>query len=130
MIPVVKDLQGNILKEGNITVTGRVRYGIYGTYELCIPQEYGDILMTTLRFHQRDFFRNDELIGKIKNKIGLMEIATLRKLIGCEPIPEFKTDQQLPLPSDVMENIRIIPIGIRYDQKEWLSTTGLIHERI
>ncbi len=130
LLPAAKDASGNILKEGNFLITARVRYGIYGTYEVCFPEEHKDIVLTTLRFHERDFFPNNQLKGKIKNKLGLMEIATLRKLIGCEPIPEFKTDQSFPLPPDVLQNVRIIPIGVRYDLKEWLSPSGLIHERI
>lgn len=130
LIPSVKDKDGNILKEGHLIITGRVRYGIYGTYEVCIPEEYKDIMLTTLRFHEKDFFPNITVKGRFKNKLGDMEIATLRKLIGCEPAPEFKTDQVFPIPDDVMQNIRIIPIGVRYDIKEWVSPTGLIHERI
>lgn len=130
LLPVAKDISGNIVKEGSFIATARVRYGVYGTYEICFPEEYKDVILTTLRFHQRDFYRNDEIKGKIKNKLGLMEIATLRKLIGCEPIPKFKTDQQIPIPEDVANNVRIIPVGVRYDVKEWLAPSGLVHERI
>ena len=130
LLPIVKDGEGNILKEGFLPITARVRYGIYGTYEICFPEEYKDVFLTTLRFHQQDFYPNITMKGRAKNFLGNMEIATFRKLIGCEPIPEFKTEHSIPIPADVMNNIRIIAVGVRYDVKEWESPNGLIMERI
>lgn len=129
----VKDKDGNILKEGSMSVTARVRYGIYGTYELCFPEEHKDVVLTTLRFHEKDFAAPNgglNVKDKIKGFLGKMEINAFRKLIGCEPIPEFKTDQAIMLPPDVLQNIRIIPVGVRYDIKEWEAPSGLVHERI
>ena len=129
-LPVARDLSGNILKEGNLGVTARVRYGVYGTYELCFPEEHKDVVLTTLRFHEKDFFCRNDVKGKVKNFLGNLEINAFRKLIGCEPIPEFKIEQAIPMPPDVLQNIRIIPVGVRYDTKDWVAPNGLIHERI
>ena len=130
LLPAAVDASGNTLKEGSFLITARVRYGVYGTYELCFPEENKDLVLTTLRFHERDLFNNNKIKGKIKNKLALAEIAAFRKLINCEPIPEFDTKNSIPLPPDVLKNVRIIPVGVRYDEKEWLSPSGLIHERI
>src|SRR3990167_5687348 len=78
-----KDAGGNLLAQGVIPVTARVRYGVYGTYELCFPEEHKDIVLTTLRFHERDFFPSNQIKGKIKNFLGNLEIDAFRKLIGC-----------------------------------------------
>jgi hypothetical protein len=129
-LPEGKDIKGDIVKEGERIITARVRYGVYGTYELCFPEEHKDVVLTTLRFHQKDVARSDEFKGQVKNFLANMEIGTFRKLIGCKPIPEFKTDRAFGLPEDVMHNIRIIPVGVRYDEKDWLAPSGLIHERI
>lgn len=125
-----KDANGNLLKEGQMPITGKVRYGVYGTYEICMPEEYKDIVLTTLRFDRKDFYPNTDIKGKVKNFLGNMEIGAFRKLIGCEPVPEFKTDHRIPIPEEITDNVRIIPVGVRYDEKEWLSPSGLIHERI
>ena len=125
-----KDAAGNLLFQGVLPITARVRYGIYGTYELCFPEEHKDIILTTLRFNQDNITPNSELKSRIKGFLGKMEIEAFRKLIGCEPIPEFKTDQKLSIPEEITNYIRIIPVGVRYDEKEWLSPSGLIHERI
>ena len=130
LVPVVKDASGNIMKEGSILTTGRVRYGVYGTYELCFPEEYKDMILTTLRADQDNITPNGTFKGKVKGFLGKMEIEAFRKLIGCEPIPEFKPDASMVLPPEVMQSIRIIPIGVRYDEKEWLAPNGLIMERI
>src|SRR3990167_7937471 len=132
-----KDASGNLLAQGVIPVTARVRYGIYGTYELCFPEEHKDIVLTTLRFHERNFYgdkyQDEPLLNaknKVKNFLGKMEIDAFRKLIGCEPIPEFNSSQALQIPEDITQNIRIIPVGVRYDEKEWIAPNGIIHERI
>lgn|SRR3990167_482701 len=125
-----KDANGNLLFQGFLPVTGKLRYGVYGTYELCFPEEYKDIVLTTLNFHHSGVENSNGEITPVKNFLANMEIEVFRKLIGCEPIPEFKTDQQLPIPEDTSQYVRIIPIGVRYDVKEWAAPNGLIHERI
>ncbi len=126
-----KDKDGNIMKEGYFYATGKVRYGVYGTYEICAPEEAKDVIMKTLGFDKFTIGNQGGKITPVKNFLAKLEIEAFRKLIGCEPIPEFNKDAEpFLLPLNVVENVRIIPIGVRYDVKDWTSPTGLVHERI
>ena len=125
-----KDNNGNLLSQGYIPVTGKLRYGVYGTYELCFPEEAKDLVLTTLRFHKENVSNKDGVPTPIANFFANLEIDVFRKLIGCEPCPEFKADQSLPIPEEIMQYVRIIPVGVRYDVKDWTNPNGLVHERI
>lgn len=99
-------------KEGQpdkfIYAQGRLCQGVFGIWEYCFPKEDMDAVLTTLGFHA-------EVAGtlKVKNRIGNLKIWTLRKMLKCEPIPEFKTEFKMPW---ITNDVSIIPIGVRYDE--------------
>lgn len=88
--------------ETAVIVQGALRYAPFGVYEYVFPKESKDLVLTTLNFHNKE-----------PHGISSWKIATLRKMLGCEKIPEFNTNTALPW---IRDNVSIIPIGVRYDE--------------
>lgn len=123
--PSMKDKNGNILAEGVQPIDMAIRHGLFGTWEMTFPEGHKDEVLTTLRFQHQPG------AGTKYNQVLLKaKLLALRKLLSCEPIPEFNTDKEMLLPDGLMENLRIIPIGVRYDEVREVGSFGLVHESI
>lgn len=85
-------------------------------WEIAFPEEHKDIMLKTI------LGENNSLVGKKYSKW----LGWLRKLMKIKPIPEYKKDLQLPLPSD---NVGVTGIGVKYDEY-WKDEDGKEYERI
>ena len=85
-------------------------------WEVAFPKESADLVYTSLGF-QNGVYPDDW-----KMKLGR---ASLRKALGANPIPEFKTNKTLFMPLDSMQNIQIVPIGYREDKTYEHDSTGI-----
>ena len=103
-----------------VWIQSQVRVLPFGVYEYVCPKEDMDAVLHTLNFN------NDRYnLGKLKR-------GFLRKMVKCEKIPEYKTDNQYLW---IKGNVTIIPIGVRYDAEDLIDTTegeykGWKHEAI
>ncbi len=123
----MKDTNGNILSKGKLPVNLGVRYGLFGTYEAIFPEEDMDKVLTLLRFHhQVKGFTDPGLMMTAKIKV---RIATLRKALNLDKIPDFNINDGLFLPENIGKHIRVIPIGVRRDRVQQMDN-GLIHEAL
>lgn len=89
-------------------IQGSLRILPFGVMEYVFPKESMDLVLTTLRLQgcvNGGRFERTSYVSPFK-------LNMIRKMIKAEPIPKFKTDQQLIW---MMENVSIIPIGIRKD---------------
>tara|TARA_Y100000310_G_scaffold58013_1_gene53171 strand:+ start:2763 stop:3239 length:477 start_codon:yes stop_codon:yes gene_type:complete len=104
----------NPTKLQHIYLGGGLRTLPFGIMEYCFPQEHVDIVLNTLKFDFEGKAYTASKHGKIPYSkiIGRARMLFLRKLAGCEPIPEFKRGRVMPW---TMQNIKIIPLGVRYD---------------
>ena len=89
-------------------------------WEFVFPENEKDAVLTTLKFHEKP--PADSISMKLK-------IAALRKMLGAEKIPEFKTDNRMLMPD--FPWVAITALGVRYDEKDWLDpASGNYHERL
>ena len=84
----------------------QVRILPFGIYEFVFPKEHMDAVLTTLRFHQKPPYNLD------KSLLGIKPFKVIKDFLRIEEIPEFKTDNIIPL---YFEHVAIVPIGVRYD---------------
>lgn len=108
--------------EQKILLQGQMRVGIGGIYEYVFPKEDLDAVLATLRFNEP---------SKYSAKIPKMYLKILKKMLGIEDIPKFDTTKKYPW---IVENVGIIPLGIRYDgeiiEPEGMKYAGWKHEAI
>ena len=97
--PLINKKTGEV-KE--MLVQGSIRLLPFGIYEYVFPKEHEAIVLTTLKFHEKDN----------RYKIPEWAMKMCRMVLKLEPIPEFKPSKALPW---VLENVAIIPMGVRYD---------------
>lgn len=59
-------------------------------------------------------------------------IAGLRNVLKAEKIPDWdKTKKGLFLPDTALKNVVVVPIGVKYDVKEWFDPESeTYHERL
>lgn len=124
----VKDKDGNVLKEGKIPIEADLRYGLFGSYEFVFPKNHMNEVLTTLQFHKP--IETEMKYEGVKGLAVKARLLALRQALKCEPIPKFETDKMLFLPEKLMDNIRIFPIGVRYDPIREVGDHGMIHEAI
>lgn len=113
--------------EGNETkiiwMQGGLRVLPFGVLEYVFPKESADLVLSTLRFH-------GDGKGTTTNYVSKPKLWALRKALKAQPIPPFKSDKTLLW---MMDNVSIIPIGIREDGEvvEPLGELkGWVHEAI
>lgn len=116
-LPYVTKEGANMLLPINLGL----RYGAFGTWEVFFPEEYADLVFSTLELHQP--LRPDTVKMRFMLKV-------LRLAMHLEPMPEFKTDKKLFIPQSAMQNVQIIPIGIKRDEKDYNFPDGRLQERI
>lgn len=119
-----KDEKGNLLRSGFLPVNVGIRYGLGGTFEAIFPENDKDKALTLLRFNQP--YEGKGTLSKIK--LGI-EHAVIRKAFGLEEIPKFEIDTSLKMPEDIGKHVRIIPLGVRYDDF-MVFPNGLAHEAL
>ena len=83
------------------------------------PEEEKDVVLTTLDFDKPLRYENT-----FKTR---MSLAALNKALGGSKIPKFDTSKKLLW---AKENVSIVPIGVRYDIKDWKDPNGTTHEAI
>lgn len=83
-----------------------LRYNVLG-YELVIPEQEADKWLTTFGFHEPPHPNT----VKFKAAIKFLRIA-----MGLKKPKEFKTDEQVMLPSEYAKYIGFTPIGVKYDE--------------
>lgn len=90
------------------------------------PKEYSDAVLNTLGASKENQAR---WYGTgLKNQTIWYG---LRKALWCKPIPQFKTDKKLFVPVDALENISIMPIGVKYDVEDFKDDlNGTTHEAL
>ncbi len=72
-------------------------------YEVVFPEEHKDVMLSTILGDSK---------GKTQHKKHNKFIYALRKILGVEEIPNFKTDLKMPISN---MNTEIIGIGIKKD---------------
>jgi len=72
-------------------------------WEIVFPKEHRDIMLTTIF---------DKNLGKTQHSKHQKWLWALRKVLGADPIPEYKTDQFLPI---YKQNIEMVGVGIKED---------------
>lgn len=88
-----------------------------------VPDKALDVVLNSLGADEENINRWQ---GNLKMKAM---VKGLQVAMGAEKIPEFKKDQKMYLPMPSMENISIIPIGIKRDVVV-REQDGKIHEAI
>lgn len=101
-------------------------------YSYVFPEYCKDVVLTSLQFDKKvnGMASGNMLKEKVSNAKAKVFTETIRMLLGADKIPKFKKDQSLFLPKDAMENVQIIPIGVKYDIQNWKDPNGTIHEAI
>lgn len=104
-----------------IWIYGGMRALPFGMYEYVFPKEYQDNVLTTFGFNK-----------KTPYQLGQARMAILRRLVKAKKAPsDFDTSQNLLWN---MQDISIIPIGIRYDKEDFVESQGQykgwVHEEI
>jgi hypothetical protein len=115
MLPFTRDSDG---LKGKLPLSMIVRP--IQLWEVCFPKEEKDTVLTALKFDEGIYPDN------YKMHTG---IYALRKALQAEPVPKFSKEKTLFMPIKAMENIQIIPIGVRED-RELKDPNGTTHEAI
>ena len=84
-------------------IQGNLRVLPFGFYEYVFPKEFADEIMTTLNFHEREGDRYG---------VGVIRKFAMQYITKSEKVPTFKVGKKLTW---YLDNIEIIPIGVRYD---------------
>lgn len=74
-------------------------------WEVIFPEEHKDIMLNTLF--------DATAKGKTQHKKHNKYLYALRKMLGIEPIPEYKTDQFMPISK---ANVEVVGVGIKKDR--------------
>lgn len=100
---------------------GQIRVLPFGVLDYSFPAEYRDIVLTTLNFHEKQYY---EYHGwKFKTAIKM-----LRKLLCIEPIPKnVSTENHFEW---LKEHVNFITLGIKTDRMDLEDTNGTIHEAL
>jgi len=105
-----------------VPMEGSVRLLPGGFYEYVFPKEDLNLVLTTLRFHEPSHYAST--IPKIYLKL-------LKKMLRLKEIPKFNTEKKYLW---IMQNIGIIPLGIREDgdliEPENTQYAGYKHEAV
>lgn len=99
---------------------GSIRYAPFGIVEYVFPENGKDHVLSTLGFGQDSHYVH---LG------WKLEVVTrmLRKFMKLEKAPEFNNKLKLLWN---MNNVNVIPLGVRYDDMEWKDPNGTIHEAL
>lgn len=92
-------------------------------WSFVFPENHKDEVLTSLKFDQ-------ENIDRWSNKKMKLLTNGLRLALGAQKIPPFKNKRSLYLPQEALENISIIPIGIKQDRYHWDKDKKYFHEAI
>ena len=76
-------------------------------YEVVFPEDSKDIVLSTI-LGTEGVWKD----GKSQHKKHQKWIWSIRKILGCEPIPKYKTDLVLPISK---QNVEVVGIGIKKD---------------
>ncbi len=90
-------------------------------FEFVFPENDKDQVLTSLGF--------DKEKGYLSKKQNLI-IGRIRKMMGLKKAPKFKTNLIMPLPSEDMKDVSIIPIGIKEDEFRWFHDDKNFHEAL
>ena len=121
--PSLKDGNGNILARGAQPIYGVLRYGLFGTWEYIFPQESKDAVLTLLNFQNEVKAENNPSKLKMKARLKAIQLA-----LALDKTPEFKIDHSILMPDGLIDHIRFIPLGVRYDTVGEIK--GVIHEKL
>lgn len=108
-------------------VQGSVRTLPGGFIDYIIPVEHANMVMTSLKFNQKD--ERYEIPEKV---YGMPVKALLRKFLKCEQVPKFEPTRDKYLWA--LDYVAIIPVGVKYDaivqenDKRHGKWTGWKHE--
>jgi len=97
-------------KTKTIGIDGGLRYGFFGTYEFVFPEEIKDIVLSTF------IKEGAPSMSKPYHKRMNTGIHWLRLAMKLKKIPEFKREKGFFLPEWAVENVHVIPIGVKYDE--------------
>ena len=128
--PELKDEKGKILEEGFVPLAPSLRRGVLGTYEYIFPQNEMDLALSMLKFDETfKPFTDVSFLTMIKTAV---KYKSFKMLLGVEAIPEFNkvVDLRTFMPRELLEKVRVIPLGVRYDYKMITEKSGIIHEAI
>ena len=89
------------------------------------PEVSKDAVLTGLKF-------DDENIKRWESNAKLRGLTyLLRKAMGASKIPKFEPNNSMLMPLKSMENIAIMPIGVKHDDLNWWDEKSkTIHEAI
>lgn len=59
-----------------------------------------------------------------------MVLKTLRKALHCKPLPKFDKSKKMFIDEDAMKVVSFMPIGVKYDQKDFVRSDGSIGEAL
>jgi len=109
-----------------IPIQCQVRILPFGVYEFIFPREHQDVVLTTLRFHQKPPYNLNKKI------LGLSPLKMLKKFLRIMDAPkDFDTKKILPIFTDF---VSIIPLGVRHDpdlvEKSHHRFPGWKHEAV
>lgn len=91
-------------------------------YQISFPEEVRDAVLTTVVGKEQG--KNAMCPDTKKSWVGA-GILFVRKMLGLEKIPEYKTESWLPM--DFPEALEIIPIGIKGDS--WVGDDGKEYQK-
>jgi len=80
-------------------------------WEIVFPEEHKDIMLTTV-------LGGDASMKGITNQPKHRKwVAMIRKVLGVQKIPKYKTDRQLPCAGAKL-NMEVVGVGIKEDYKK------------
>jgi len=120
----ITELQGKYLpfkypdKDGNMKdVMVQVGVRPIQLWEVVFPEEHKDMMLNTL------FQSNPQ--GATQHKKHNKFIFAIRKILGVDPIPEYKKDQVMPI---YLRNTELSAIGIKKDYWRNFKTGEAIND--
>lgn len=120
-LPVV-DWDKKPLKPELMIFEGRINYNPLGTWEYIFPDYMMNEVLTTLKFHKP--------IRPATKKMK-MAVKFLRLAMGYKKIPKFIVKEgSLYMPTEALEYVQIIPIGVKYDKIGHFSNSRKSYEAL
>lgn len=107
----------------NAVVAGRVEP--IQLFSYVFPEQYSDVVLNSLGGTKENMER-----WYHKNTFQNLLFGGMRKALHCEPIPTPKTQDRFLLPVPSIQNVSIMPIGIKKDILDWKDPNGSTHEAL
>lgn len=105
-------------KEAFVWVQGSLRQLPLGMYDYVFPKESLDAVLNTLKFDSPSYYP--------KHKFGKY-LVILRKIFKLKKHPKYSKKNNYVW---FMNDVALIPVGIREDEERWFSETNLFHEAL